>query len=499
MMNRNEALEIYRSVQEKLNALNYVYNISRFDEDTIAPRGGTDYRNRMMSVVSGEIFELQDREDYKEAVEYLSGLKLQDPLKREIELTKRYLDRVSCFTKEEEVEYALASARSHSAWQKARITEDFADMEEELKDLLSRRIERAKRKDPKKPFDVCLNQYEEGFSQAFCDPFFDLVKKELIPLIKKISKKQDRVDYSFLFTPLSRERQMEFTKVLTKFLNYTSDWGLVKETEHPFSTGFSRDDVRVTTHYYTENFCYGIFSTLHEVGHSYYEHQIPKKYEGTPIVRDLSFAIHESQSRFIENYIGRRRSFWVKLYPELQALYPEILGDKSLDDFVNAINASHCSLIRTEADELTYPVHILIRYEIEKGLFSGKISLEHLDQTWNAMYKKYLGIDVPNDRLGIMQDSHWAGGSIGYFPTYALGSAFGAQFLRQMEKDIDVDGELEKGNFKAVTDWLKQNIHRYGALYDYDELMVKVTGEHFDPKYYIDYLKEKYQKLYGIK
>ncbi|MDO4520826.1 MAG: carboxypeptidase M32, partial [Erysipelotrichaceae bacterium] len=213
----------------------------------------------------------------------------------------------------------------------------------------------------------------------------------------------------------------------------------------------------------------------------------------------ISSGMHESQSRLFENYLGRTAAFWEYNLPFLQKQFPKQLKDVTPQQFADAVNASRCSLIRTEADELTYPLHILVRYEIEKGLFDGSISTAGLDQTWNAMYKKYLGVDVPDASKGILQDVHWSDGSFGYFPTYALGSAFATQFTAKMREEIDVDEALRSGHFEICVEWLKEHIHRYGCRYDADEIMKIATGREFDVNYYLDYLEEKYTKLYHLK
>ncbi len=241
-----------------------------------------------------------------------------------------------------------------------------------------------------------------------------------------------------------------------------------------------------------------ILSTVHEVGHATYEHDIDPKYDGMILSNGVSSGMHESQSRLFENYLGRTLSFWKANYPILQKYFPKQLEGITVEQYVDAINASTPSLIRTEADELTYPMHILIRYEIEKGLFNGTIPVEKLNETWNKMYKEYLGVDVPNDRDGILQDVHWSDGSFGYFPTYALGSAFSAQFMKAMRKDIDVDELLENNKFDEIIAWLKEHIHQYGCRYTAEEIMLKATGEPFNPDYYLDYLEEKYTKLYNL-
>ena len=241
-----------------------------------------------------------------------------------------------------------------------------------------------------------------------------------------------------------------------------------------------------------------ILSTVHEVGHAYYEHNIDPKYDGMILSDGVSSGMHESQSRLCENYLGRSRAFWEYHYPRFQRHFPNELENISLEEFYRAINLSEPSFVRTEADELTYPLHIVIRYEIEKGLFNGTISTENLDQTWNAKYKEYLGLDVPNDRVGILQDVHWSDGSFGYFPTYALGTAFAAQFMHAMRKDLDVDSLLQNNRYDSIMQWLKEHVQHYGCLYDAGEIIKRATGEEFNVKYFLDYIEEKYTKLYAL-
>ena len=226
-------------------------------------------------------------------------------------------------------------------------------------------------------------------------------------------------------------------------------------------------------------------------------HQNPK-YDGMILSDGVSSGMHESQSRLCENYLGRSRAFWEYHYPRFQRHFPNELGNISLDEFYRAVNLSEPSFVRTEADELTYPLHIVIRYEIEKGLFNGTISTENLDQTWNAKYKEYLGLDVPNDRVGILQDVHWSDGSFGYFPTYALGTAFAAQFMHAMRKDLDVDSLLQNNRYDTIMQWLKEHVQHYGCLYDAGEIIKRATGEEFNVNYFLDYIEEKYTKLYAL-
>ena len=499
-MNRQEALKTYRKFNEKILAYQLVLYTTSFDRLTVAPRGGSEYRNKMIAIIEGELYELQSNPEYIEAVNFLSHEKLGKERDRDIFLAKKMLDDITRFTKEETMEYSLAQMASYDAWYDGKNSDDYSLFKPHLLKLIDLSKKRMKKRNPKKdPYDLALDDFEEGMDRKKYDAFFSLVKKELLPLIRKIERKKGFIDDSFLYLYYPADRQALFMKEVMDYLGYSSEWGYLGLTEHPFTNGISRNDVRITTNYDEHNITAAIFSVIHESGHAFYEHQIDPKYDDYPYLHWISSGMHESQSRFFENYLGRRKSFFKLLYPRLQELFPENLGNVSLDDFIRAVNVSKCSLIRTESDELTYPIHILIRYEFEKEIFAGKADLEKLDQLWDEKYQKYLGIHADKVSEGILQDVHWADASFGYFPTYALGSAIGAQIFHKMKEDLDVDGLLEKGRFKKITDYLKKNIQHYGALYDFDEILLRATGEHFDPRYYIEYLKEKYGTLYEVK
>jgi carboxypeptidase Taq len=269
-------------------------------------------------------------------------------------------------------------------------------------------------------------------------------------------------------------------------------------TEHPFTTSFgSHNDVRITTHYYEENVSYSMYSVIHEGGHALYDSGSADEFAYTALDGGISMGIHESQSRFYENLLGRSRAFCNCVLPVMKALFPQ-MGATTEEEFFKAINVVEPSLIRTEADEVTYCLHVMIRYEIEKRVMAGELAVHDIPAEWNRLYKEYLGIDVPDDKRGCLQDSHWSGGSIGYFPSYALGSAYGAQFLRKMKEDIDVDALMEKGDFAPINAWLRERIWQYGCLYEPAELLERVLGEPFDPQVYLDYLEEKCKAVYGF-
>lgn len=273
---------------------------------------------------------------------------------------------------------------------------------------------------------------------------------------------------------------------------------IIKESEHPFTTNFHNKDVRITTHYYENNLESAIFSTIHESGHAIYEMNIADEITMTPIGTGASMGMHESQSRFYENVIGRSPQFWKSIYPKLQETFPQQLNEISFEKFIEGINRVETSLIRTEADELTYALHIMVRYELEKKMFEEDIDFQKLPELWNQLYQEYLGVTPPNDSEGILQDIHWAGGDFGYFPSYAIGSAVAAQIYAYMQKHTAIDEWIETGNFEALKNYLRDHLHQYGAIYNTNELLLQLTQETFNPQYYIDYLKNKYTQLYHL-
>ena len=496
-MNKEEMIKKYKDYQDRVNAYGLLLNTAYFDKETIAPVKGNQYRNKMLNIMSGESYMIETNPEMIKLVDELSKIDLGEDLNRDVYLSKKALESISKFSKEEIMEFDLACSNSFDAWIDAKGKNDYRLFEEHLKKLIDLSKMRANRRNDKvEPYNVMLDDFEEGMTIKKYDEFFDLVKRELIPLIKQVSEKH--IDDSFLYKYYPKEKQVLFNQELLKYINFDSSWGYMGVSEHPFTNGFSKYDVRITTSYDEHNIASNIFSVIHETGHAHYEHNVLEKYEGTNIKKCISSGMHESQSRFLENYIGKRKSFWLNLYPILQDLFKENLNDVSLDDFIRAINVSKPSLIRTEADELTYPIHILIRYEIEKGIFDGSVSCDNLNEVWNQKYKEYLGIDVESDTEGILQDIHWSSASFGYFPTYALGSAFGAQFIRQMEKDIDIDKSLEENKFGGIVDYLRDNIQFDGALHNFDYILNRATHESFNPSYYIDYLKNKYKNLYNL-
>ncbi len=497
-MTKEELLKKYEEWVLKMSAYQMALAIIGVDKQTVAPKAGNEYRDLRTSILSGEAFSIQTDPEMKDVLEALLKEDIDDDTRRAVELYYKEMMNIMSIPKDFFVEHSNLVNESYNAWLEAKTKDDYSI----FAPYLAKVIEDSKkiysyRNSTESLYNQMLDDFEPGMNEEKYDQFFDKVKERLVPLIQKVVNAK-QVETDFLYQNYPVEDQKAFSKELLKYLHFDEEWGYQNETEHPFTSWTCENDCRTTTKYLPNNLSSAILSTVHEVGHATYEHDIDPKYDGMILSNGVSSGMHESQSRLFENYLGRTVSFWKANYPTLLKYFPKQLEGISVEKYVDAINASTPSLIRTEADELTYPMHILIRYEIEKGLFNGTIPVEKLNETWNKMYKEYLGVDVPNDRDGILQDVHWSDGSFGYFPTYALGSAFSAQFMKAMRKDIDVDKLLENNQFDEIIAWLKEHIHQYGCRYTADEIMLKATGEPFNPDYYLDYLEEKYTKLYNL-
>jgi carboxypeptidase Taq len=302
-----------------------------------------------------------------------------------------------------------------------------------------------------------------------------------------------------LFKTYPKDQQWQYGLDLLKQMGYDFGAGRQDISEHPFTTNFSPLDVRVTTRINEQELMSMIGTCLHEGGHGLYEQGLPSEQYGLPLGYAASLGIHESQSRLWENNVGLSKAYWVANFPALKALYPSQLEGVDVELFYAAINQIQPNFVRVEADELHYHLHVLIRYEIEKGLMEGSMQVENLDKIWNEKYKAFLGLDVPDDKLGILQDVHWSEGLLGYFPTYSLGSFYAAQFFHQASKEIPTLSEqLEAGDSSALLAWLREKIHQYGRQYTSEELCQRITGEGLNLKYFMDYAREKYSKIYQL-
>lgn len=494
-----ELVKRFNELVSKQKAYMYVLTVAGWDSATEAPRGAFARRAEMLGTISGELFNLMTNQEYQDVVYGLFERleELDDTTKREIKKAKKDLDKIVKIPKEEYVEYNKLINLSQREWEDAKENNDYESFKGNLD-----RIFKFNRKfvayynDKEHPYNIMLDGFEEGMSMKEYDKFFDLLKEELVPFVKEVLSSGKTLNDAFITDFYSKEKQKEFAEYLVDILDFDRESGLMKESVHPFTWNTHSTDVRFTTRY-LENFMFSsIFAAIHELGHATYEQQIDPKWDNTTLNGGTSMGIHESQSRFYENNIGRSIEFWEAHYPKLKEIYPEQLKDVSLDDFYRGVNKVEASFIRVEADELTYPMHIMVRYEIERMIMSNEVTVDELPNLWNEKMVEYLGIEPKDNAEGVLQDVHWSAGLIGYFPTYALGSAYSAQFYYTMIKEIDVNDLVQGNNIKAINKWLKEKIHVFGSSKTPKELLLDVTGEEFNPKYYIKYLKEKYSKLY---
>ena len=494
------ALEKLGELQNKQYAYNFAQNSIYLDSVTAAPRDTAEGRARALGVLSGEEYKLLVNDEVGALLEYVlaNGDKFDRKAFREAEELKRSYDDMTKIPMDEYVDYQMLTSDAENKWHTAKETNDFELFRPYLEKLVAASRKFAGYFDPgKAPYDVWLDKYEKGASMESLDKFFARLRERLVPVIKSLPQRV-QPDDSFILRSYPVDKQRLFSDYLMELMGLDRAHCGIAETEHPFTLEFNHNDVRITTHYIANNIVSSMYSVVHEGGHALYELGVDGEYDYTSLAGGSSMGIHESQSRFYENIVGRSEEFASLVLPKLRELFPEQLEGVTVERFTRAVNRAQPSLIRTEADELTYPLHIMVRYELEKRLMSGELAVAELPSEWNRMYREYLGVEVPDDTRGVLQDSHWSGGAFGYFPSYALGSAYAAQMLRLMQREFDVFGEIKAGNLARITAWLRERIHRFGCFKKPDELLRDVIGE-LDPDVYCDYLIEKTEKNMPLK
>lgn len=500
-MNKQEAYDFYQQYREKCAAYELAATTIFFDMSTIAPENGNDYRIKMLSVLSGELFDYQTSEENIKKIEEISTMDLDEITKKEIQYVLKKLRRISLLPRDFYIHKQQLSAKGEEVWKKAKKENDYSLFKDILKELVETEKQTYRYYGVKEEdlYDAMLDEHETGMNTKKYDEFFALIKEKLVPFIHRLNTEATQIDDSALYQHYPTDKQEKVMQVLKDYMGFNPKECYMGVSAHPFTCCFSSNDVRITNEYLENSLISSVFSIIHEYGHALYMLHVSDKLQNYSIGQAMTSGMHESQSRFLENYIGKRRSFWVQNFSHVKDIFPEQLKDVSLDDFIQMMNVSRPSLIRTEADELTYPLHILIRYELEKEMVEGKADFEHLDEIWADRYEKYIGVRPTAVSEGILQDIHWSDGSFGYFPTYALGSAFAAQFFEAMCQDIHVDEALENNQFFVIENWLKEHIHQYGALYTSEEILNRVCGKGFDPNVYIDYLIHKFSTVYQLK
>ncbi|MGB1656775.1 MAG: carboxypeptidase M32 [Longimicrobiales bacterium] len=504
----------YNDLLERLGQVNDLLcsqSLLSWDVRTMMPAGGADTRAKQLAtlqlfarnhLVSDETRRLLDLAEAETA-----------------NLADDSVERVMCAHVREAIDYHLRipgklverraeiGSKGQHVWAKARTENDYAAFAPVLEQTLELNREMAEcigYEDH--PYDALMYRFEPGETMASLQPLFAALREGLLPLVQAIGEKESpRID--FLQRPFPVEKQLEFALKMARKLGYDTDRGRLDLTVHPFEISFTRNDVRITTRVNDEWMPKSLFGTLHETGHGLYEQFCDPAYTRTPFATDLiglyavggvSFGAHESQSRLFENHVGRSREFWELNFGELHDTFPEQLAGIDAETFWRAVNRVEPGFIRVESDELTYDFHIMLRVDLEAALIDGSVSVAELPEAWNAKVKEYLGLDVPNDRLGVLQDVHWSSGQVGTFCNYTIGNVMAGQLFHTARKDQRIRDGLASAEYAPLREWMTEHVHRHGRRYTREQLLENSTGEGLEPRYYIEHLSSKYSEIYGL-
>jgi len=488
----------------EIHDLNKVGWVLGWDQRTMMPPRGAAVRAEQLATIGRVAHEkfisdeigrlLDDLRPYEESLPYDSDeASLIRVARRDYEKARRVPPALRA-------EMARAASLANPVWIEARKKSDFAlflpslQRNVELKHQYVECFDEAEN-----IYDILLDDYEHGMKTAEVKAIFDELKQELVPLIAAIAERGDAVDDACLHGHFPVEQQRAFCLSIIEGFGFQHDSWRLDPTVHPFASNSCTTDIRITTRYYEDFLNPALFGSMHECGHGLYENGVSPALERTPLCRGASLGLHESQSRMWENLVGRSRPFWKYFYPKLQAVFPEQFNGVDVETFYRAINKVQPSLIRVEADEATYGLHIILRFELEQEIMEGKLALRDLPEAWNARMKDYFGVSVPDDAKGVLQDIHWSGGMIGYFPTYQLGNIIASQIWEKALAAMpDLYAQFERGEFTALREWLRENLHRHGRKFTPQETLARVAGGPINVGPYVRYLKAKLGEIYGL-
>jgi carboxypeptidase Taq len=488
----------YQTKMQQIADLKYASALLQWDQETYLPPKGNDFRGRQIATLTELSHELFiDEKTGSLLTELLLNDNLSDAEKRNISLSYEDYQKAQKIPASFVKRLSETVNKSFHAWIKARKANNFSIFLPELERVIDLKKQEAELIGyASHPYDALMDEFDKGMTVASTDVLFEDLKPSLLNLLQQIAKLPEP-DNRFLQQHFDRDTQWKYGIRLLKEMHFDFEAGRQDISEHPFTTNFNSNDVRVTTRIDENDFGNMTWSCLHEGGHALYEQGLPSEQYGLPLGEYCSLSIHESQSRLWENNVGRSLPFWIYHYPGLQQQFPKQLGAIKVDQFYGGINKVSPSLIRTEADELTYHFHIMIRYELEKALIEGSLKAKEIPLAWADLYKKYLGITVPDDINGCLQDLHWSHGSFGYFATYSTGSLYAAQFFEHIRKqNPQIDLELKAGNSKSILQWLQQHIYPFGRYYTSAELCSHATGETLNSRYFINYATRKFSDIY---
>ncbi|WP_295623794.1 carboxypeptidase M32 [uncultured Nitrosomonas sp.] len=488
---------------EEITHLNGVMSTLGWDQEVMMPAGASEARAKQIAALAGVIHECMTdpalgdclnelKEKNSDCLGEAERCNIREALhsyELETKVPKRLVQ-----------ELAELGSRGQGIWVMARQENKFSNFVPVLKQFLELKTEWAQRISPDlKPYDANIDLFERGTTMDMITPIFERLKQELIPLIEAIQNHPQQPDTSFLQGRFALDKQEALARKISQDIGFNTDRGRIDVSVHPFCGGSHPTDVRITTRYKESDFIESLYSVIHETGHALYEQGRPHELGDLPASESLTMGIHESQSLFWERMVAQSKPFCSHYFDTIRTAFPDNLQSATVDSFYRAINSCKPDFIRVEADEVTYPLHVILRYEIEKGLFGGSMQVDDLPGIWNELMQKYLGIKPPTDTLGVLQDSHWSGGAFGYFPSYTLGAMYACQFYNTLlNEQPEVEKNIAAGNFAPIKGWLNEKIHRQGRLYTSQELVQRVTGEALNPDYFIGYLKNKYSEIYAL-
>ncbi|WP_047985275.1 carboxypeptidase M32 [Ornithinibacillus californiensis] len=497
MANLTEKEQAFQEYLKEMNAIREAVTLIQWDLRTKIPKKGVEQRSEVVGYLSQKLHQMQVSDKMKAFID-----ELRDRTKNEI-IQKSVLECLENYERNRKIpdseykEYVMLQSKSEAIWQEAREKADFSLFQPYLEKLVAFNKKFANYWGYEDNiYDALLNNYEPGMTVKTLDEVFPKVRKSLTELLQKTQGSSVKPNTELLSTHFPKSDQELFSIEILNRMGYDFEAGRLDDTIHPFEITINLNDVRITTRYDEQDFRTAVFGIIHEAGHALYEQNIDKKLEGSPLASGTSMGIHESQSLFWENFLGRNRVFWESHYDLFKKFAPSHFERVELKDFYHAVNEVKPSLIRIEADELTYPLHIMVRYELEKALINDEIQVKDLPKLWNEKMVEYLGVEPPSDREGVLQDIHWAGGDFGYFPSYALGYMYAAQFKHKMSETIDIDAAIKSGDLSPIRSWLTEHIHQHGKMKKPLEILSDVTGEGLNPDYLINYLTTKYQDIY---
>lgn len=501
-MYMSKIFDEFKEYIEETNNLNHASTLLYWDMETSMPAEGFKGHSDALAYLSTETFKRSTSEKMGDFLEKLSAKEEFDALDSDwqyiVREMKKNYDEDKRIPADFYKEYIVAQNESGVAWQEAKKKNDFSVFAPHLEKMIKMTAQMAEYKKPGMDvYDALLNQYEEGMDSATYDRVFNSLKEGLLPLLNKILAAKPFDDSKFKQKyDISSEKAVE--KFLLDYIGFSFDKGCTGETEHPFTLNFNSKDVRVSNHFGEDDAIDPMFSAIHEGGHAIFEQNVAEKLDGTAGGSCEYLGLHESQSRFYENILGRNINFWKPIYSKIQELQPEF-KNITLEEFYRYINSVRNSLIRTSADEVTYCLHVIVRYEIEKEIFRNHVPVSELPALWNRKMEEYLHITPPTDSEGILQDMHWSDGSFGYFPTYLLGTIYDGMYIEAIEKDLgSIDKVLEEGRIKDITKWLNEKIHRFGSTRKPGEVIKAVCGREVSAEPILKYFKEKYSNIYNL-